>query len=134
MRFNGICIISSDVRRLAEFYILALGVEGEVNSTFVGLATKGATLSIFSEEGMETMAPGSMQGAGRGGHTVEFEVADVDQQYDRLQAMQVPIVKRSHHPAVGSPVRVVSGSGREHRQLLCEHGSGMLRKPCGKAT
>ena len=93
MRFNGICIISADVRRLAEFYIQVLGVEGTVNSTFVGLATKGAALSIFSEEGMEDMASGSMQGAGRGGYTIEFEVADVDRQYQRLQAMQVPIVK-----------------------------------------
>ena len=93
MRFNGICIISSDVRRLAEFYIQLLGVEGSVNRTFVGLATKGTSLSIFSEEEMEIMAPGSMGGAGRGGYTMEFEVDDVDRQYDRLQAMQVPIVK-----------------------------------------
>ena len=92
MRFNGICIISADVRRLAEFYIQVLGVEGTVNSTFVGLATKGAALSIFPEEGMESMASGSMRGAGRGGYTIEFEV-DVDRQYQRLQAMQVPIVK-----------------------------------------
>ena len=93
MRFNGICIISADVRRLAEFYIRLLGVEGSVNRTFVGLATEGGSLSIFSEEEMEIMAPGSMRGAGRGGQTIEFEVDDVDRQYDRLQAMQVPIVK-----------------------------------------
>ena len=93
MRFNGICIISPDVRRLAEFYIRLLGAEGSVNSTFVGLATEGASLSIFSEEEMEIMAPGSMEGAGRGSYTIEFEVDDVDRQHDRLQAMQVPIVK-----------------------------------------
>ena len=93
MRFNGICIISADVRRLAEFYIRLLGVEGSVNSTFVGLATEGASLSIFSDEEMEIMAPGSTRGAGRGGHTIEFEVDDVDRQYDRLQEMRVPIVK-----------------------------------------
>ena len=93
MRFNGICIISADVRRLAEFYIEVLGVEGEANSTFVGLATEGAVLSIFSEEGMEAMAAGSMGGSGRGGYTIEFEVADVDQHHDRLEAMGIPIVK-----------------------------------------
>ena len=93
MRFHGICIVSRDVRRLAAFYIRLLGVEGSVNSTFVGLATKGASLSIFSEEEMEIMAPGSMRGAGRGGYTIEFEVDDVDRQYQRLQAMQVPIAK-----------------------------------------
>ena len=93
MRFHGICIVSRDVRRLAEFYIEILGVEGSVNSTFVGLSTEGASLSIFSEEEMEHMAPGSMRGAGRGGCTIEFEVDDVDLQYDRLLEMQVPIVK-----------------------------------------
>ena len=93
MRFNGICIVSKDVRRLAEFYIEVVGVEGSVNSTFVGLSTKGASLSIFSEEEMEHMAAGSMEGAGRGGYTIEFEVADVDRQFGRLQAMRVPIVK-----------------------------------------
>ena len=93
MRFNGICIVSPDVRRLAGFYIQLLGVEGSVNPTFVGLATEGASLSIFSDEEMEIMAPGSMDGAGRGGHTIEFEVDDVDRQYDRLRAMRVPIVK-----------------------------------------
>ena len=93
MRFNGICIVSADVRRLAEFYIRLLGVEGSVNSTFVGLATEGGSLSIFSEEEMEIMAPGSMGGAGRGSYTIEFEVDDVNRQYDRLQAMRVPIVK-----------------------------------------
>lgn len=93
MRFTGICIVSKDVRRLAEFYIEVVGVEGSVNSTFVGLSTKGASLSIFSEEEMEHMAAGSMEGAGRGGCTIEFEVADVDRQFGRLQAMRVPIVK-----------------------------------------
>lgn len=93
MRFNGICIVSADVCRLAEFYIEVLGVEGAVNGTFVGLATEGASLSIFSEEGMEDMAAGSMGGAGRGGYTIEFEVEEVDQHHDRLKAMQVPIVK-----------------------------------------
>ena len=93
MRFNGICIISEDVCRLAEFYIEVLGVEGSVNSTFVGLCTEGASLSIFSKEEMELMAAGSMEGAGRGGCTIEFEVAHVDRQYGRLRTMGVPIVK-----------------------------------------
>ncbi len=93
MRFNGICIVSPDVRRLADFYEQILGVEGTEDTAFVSLGTEGAALSIFHEKGMENMAAGSLQGAGRGGYTIEFEVDDVDRHYGRLQAMQVPVVK-----------------------------------------
>ena len=42
---------------------------------------------------MELMAPHSMQGAGRGGCALEFEVEDVDQEYRRLTGLNVAIVK-----------------------------------------
>ncbi len=42
---------------------------------------------------MEQMVPGSMQGAGAGTAVLEFEVADVDQEYARLLGLNVPIVK-----------------------------------------
>ena len=54
---------------------------------------EGAMFSIFSAEGMEQMAPGSTSDIGYGGHTIEFEVDDVDRHYERLIAMDVPIVK-----------------------------------------
>ncbi len=94
MRFNGICIISQDVRRLRDFYRDVLQVEAEGENVFVALSTDGAVLSIFSAAGMEKMAPGSLEGAGCGSYTLEFEVEDVDSEYERLEAMDVPIVKR----------------------------------------
>src|SRR5262245_9146066 len=92
-RFNGICLVTKDVRRLREFYERVLEVQAEGDDTFVALPTIGAALSIFSEDGMEHMAAGSMKHSGSGRYTLEFEVADVDKEYERLKAMNVSIVK-----------------------------------------
>ena len=93
MRFNGICIVSEDVRRLRDFYRDVLQVEADGENVHAIFSTTGASLSIFSSSGMEEMAPGSMAGAGCGSYTLEFEVADVDREYDRIKAMGAPVVK-----------------------------------------
>ncbi len=93
MRFAGICLITKDVRPLAEFYSRVLGVETVGDATHVELRTQGAGIAIFSIEGMEQMAPGSMHGAATGSIAIEFEVADVDAEYERLKALGVAFVK-----------------------------------------
>ncbi len=95
MRVNGISILTRDVPRLRSFYTEVLRVEAEGDETFTALRTEGASLSLFTEEGMEAMAPGSMAGAGRGSYTLEVEVEDVDGEYERLQSLGVTFVK---HP------------------------------------
>ena len=93
MRFNGICLVTRDVLRLRSFYAAILQVESEGDDTFTMLSTQGAALSIFTEEGIERMAPGSMQDSGCGRYTLEFEVEDVDGEFERLKALGVPLVK-----------------------------------------
>jgi catechol 2,3-dioxygenase-like lactoylglutathione lyase family enzyme len=93
MRFNGICLVTRDVQRLRSFYSAILQVEAEGDDTFTMLSTPGAALSIFTEEGMEHMAPGSMQDSGCGRYTLEFEVEDVDREFERLKALSVILVK-----------------------------------------
>ena len=93
MRFNGICLVTYDVARLRDFYMSILQVEAEGDDTFTMLSTQGAALSIFTEEGMERMAPGSMQNSGLGRYTLEFEVEDVDKEYERLKELDVVFVK-----------------------------------------
>ncbi len=92
-RFAGICIITRDVRRLSDFYRTVLEVEPEGDDTFAYFTSLGTVLSFYTEAGMEVLAPGSMQGAGRGACTMEFEVQDVDREYERLTRLGVPIVK-----------------------------------------
>ena len=93
MRFNGICLNTKDVPRFKNFYTTVLQVEAEGDDTFTQLAAQGGELSIFTEEGMERMAPGSMQNSGCGRYTLEFEVEDVDKEYERLKAMNITFVK-----------------------------------------
>ena len=93
MRFNGICLVTQDVAKLRDFYSSVLQVEAEGDDTFTRLSIEGAALSIFTEEGMERMALGSMQHSGSGRYTLEFQVEDVDKEYERLKAIDVIFVK-----------------------------------------
>ena len=93
MRFTGICIITQNVDRLCAFYREILKLEPEEGNVFEIIPTKGADLSIFSSERTEKMAPGCLKGAGYGSYTIEFEVEDVDREFERLKAMNVEIVK-----------------------------------------
>ena len=66
MKFAGICLITQDVIALVDFYKKVLGVEARGDETHMELSNEGAGIAIFSTAGMESMAPGSMQGAGSG--------------------------------------------------------------------
>jgi uncharacterized glyoxalase superfamily protein PhnB len=93
VRVNGICIVTDDVGRLRSFYADALRAEAEGDDTFTAFRTAGAALSLFSSDGMEQMAPGSMAQAGVGRYTLEIEVDDVDAEFDRLSTLGCVIVK-----------------------------------------
>jgi catechol 2,3-dioxygenase-like lactoylglutathione lyase family enzyme len=91
--FNGICLVTRDVVRARRFYESVLQANFEGDDGFAWLTMERGTLSIFSVEGMEKMAPGSMSGAGRGSYTIEFEVDDVDREVERLKSLGVQFVK-----------------------------------------
>jgi len=93
MKFTGICLVTQNVPGLARFYQQILGVDAEGDETHVEMKTERAGLTIFSTQGMESMAPGCMQGAGHGGFVIGFEVDDVDAEYERLKLLAVEIVK-----------------------------------------
>ena len=93
MRFAGICLITNNVPNLAAFYTKVLGVKADGDDIHVELHTEGAGMTIYSVEGMESLAPKSMQGAGNGSFTIGFEVEDVDIEYDRLNAFGIDFVK-----------------------------------------
>lgn len=91
--FTGVCIMTGDVRRLTAFYRDVLGLDIRGDARHASLAAEGPTLAIFSGEGMEEMAPGSMAGAHYGGWTLAFRVADVDAEWERLVTRGVSAVK-----------------------------------------
>ena len=92
VKFVGICLVTNNVPVLVDFYTKVLGVEAEGDDVHAVLSTEGAGIAIFSTEGMESMAPGSMQGAGCGSFSTMFEVEDVDAEYERLKALDVEFV------------------------------------------
>lgn len=92
MKFVGICLITKNVPALAEFYTKVLGVKAEGDNVHTELKTEGANIAIFSVEGMESMAPRSMQGAGYGSFTIGFEVKNVDAEFERLKSLNVEFV------------------------------------------
>ena len=92
-QFRSACLITQNVPKLRDFYQDVLQVEAEGNANFVAFEPVGVPLTLFHTEGMEQMAPGSMQGAGVGNVVLEFEVEDVDAEYARLLEMHIPIVK-----------------------------------------
>ena len=93
MKFMSVCIVTQDLERLSAFYKKVLQIEPQGGGSFVAFPTENGTLSLFSFEGMEQMSPGSMQGAGYGGCVIEFQVEDVDKEYDRLKPMNLEWVK-----------------------------------------
>jgi catechol 2,3-dioxygenase-like lactoylglutathione lyase family enzyme len=92
-QFRSVCLITQDVPRLHNFYQDVLQVQAEGDANFVAFEPVGVPLTLFHTEGMEQMAPGSMQGAGTGGFVLEFEVEDVDEEYARLLELNVSVVK-----------------------------------------
>jgi catechol 2,3-dioxygenase-like lactoylglutathione lyase family enzyme len=92
LRFTGICLVTENVPALTEFYTKVLGVEAEGDDVHAEFKTEGAGISIFSVEGMESMAPRSMRGAGYGSIPIMFRVDDVDAEYERLRTLGVEFV------------------------------------------
>jgi catechol 2,3-dioxygenase-like lactoylglutathione lyase family enzyme len=92
-QFRSVCIVTADVQRLRRFYTAILGCEARGDERFVELTGAGIGLSISSVHVMDSMAPGSTDGAGAGRIVLEFEVPDVDAVYTRLHEMGVPIIK-----------------------------------------
>jgi catechol 2,3-dioxygenase-like lactoylglutathione lyase family enzyme len=98
MKFSGICLNTNDVPALADFYTHVLGVTAEGDEQHMQLHTQGTGIAIFSVQGMQVMAPGSMQDAGAGSVTLMFEVQDVDAEYERLKTLGVEflMLPRTH--------------------------------------
>ena len=93
-RLTHLAIVTDRVGELREFYRRVLQQEPSVSrADYVEFSTAGAIVSLWDLAGHERQAPGSA--AARANRTVmlEFEVADVDAEYARVQRLGVEIVK-----------------------------------------
>jgi catechol 2,3-dioxygenase-like lactoylglutathione lyase family enzyme len=93
MKFTGICLVTENVPALVQFYTQVLGSQAAGDDTHSEFLFDGVSIAIFTRQGMEEMAPGSMRGAGYGSVTIGFEVKDVDAEYERLKSLDVDFIK-----------------------------------------
>lgn len=93
MRFSGICIITENLSEMKEFYMKVLRIHGKFDEAYAEFIVNGFKLSIFSKDHMECLAPGCMNEAESGSYSIEFEVNDVDAEYELLKVKNVTFVK-----------------------------------------
>jgi catechol 2,3-dioxygenase-like lactoylglutathione lyase family enzyme len=84
----NVCLITNDMKRLVDFYEPILAVKarwsGEDNAEF---RTSVGVLAVFAAQAQEKYIPGSARAAENKSVILEFNVADVDLEYRRLQSL-----------------------------------------------
>ncbi len=88
------CLITNDVSRLVAFYEPVLGLKARWSGKdYAEFPTGRGVLAIFSAEAQEKYIPGSAFAANNRSMILEFNVADVDREYLRLQGLVKTWVK-----------------------------------------
>lgn len=79
-------IITGDVGRLVDFYERATGLAAtRYTDDFAELATPGCILAIGSTRTVALFGPGTVRAADNHTAIIEFRVADVDAEHERLR-------------------------------------------------
>jgi predicted enzyme related to lactoylglutathione lyase len=92
VKFTHACIITQKLDTLRDFYREVLQVEPKVyQEDYLEFPMEGAILSLYRQESLEKTVPGAMQAGHNKSVMLEFQVADVDREYARLQKAQIPI-------------------------------------------
>jgi uncharacterized glyoxalase superfamily protein PhnB len=93
-RLVNTCLITNDVKRLVEFYEPVLVLKAKRSGEdYAEFATSVGALAIFSAKAQEKYIPGSSEAAKNRSVILEFSVADVDQEYQKLQSLVKTWVK-----------------------------------------
>lgn len=92
-KLKSVCLISQNVRELCDFYQRILEISSEGDDDFAAFSDSGMNFSIFSVSGLEKMVPGLMENSGVGNCFLEFEVEDVDEEFERLKELDVEVIK-----------------------------------------
>jgi catechol 2,3-dioxygenase-like lactoylglutathione lyase family enzyme len=93
-RLMHTCLITDNVNRLVQFYEPILRVKAQRSGEdYVEFRTGAGVLAVFSATAQERYIPGSTVAAGNRSAILEFEVADVDAEFVRLQSLVKTWVK-----------------------------------------
>jgi len=93
MKFaNGVCFITEDVRKLAEFYSKILQIEVDINDIHVHIALDGGGITIYSKAAAaEDMGFNFDEYGGAGMCKITFFIEDVDSEYERLKSLDIAV-------------------------------------------
>mgnify|MGYP003502459493 CR=1 FL=1 len=93
MKFNGVCLITKNVKSLVAFYEKIFNKKANGDKNHADFGNVGLELAIFSIEGMKNMSPNFSTNIGHGCMTLMFEVENVDAEFKRLKGISVEILK-----------------------------------------
>jgi catechol 2,3-dioxygenase-like lactoylglutathione lyase family enzyme len=96
------CIVTDNIDELRAFYRAVLEIEPRTSDGYAEFPTDGGALSLWSREQAEQEAPGAFRSGANRSIMLEFEVADADAQYARLQSMDIDWVKPPSTQAWGN--------------------------------
>ena len=89
------CLITTNISRLVNFYENVLGMKARWSGEhYAEFHTGVGVLAIFSAEAQEKYIPGSSEAASNRSAILQFKVADLDQEYVRLQPLVTIWVKK----------------------------------------
>lgn len=94
MQFASIRVITDDIQRLVAFYERATGIVASWSTPdFAEVVTPQGTLAIASTATLALFTEDAARPADNHSVIIEFEVADVDAEYARLQGLTAAFVQ-----------------------------------------
>lgn len=89
VKFTHACLITQKMAAMRDFYREVLQVEPKVyQDDYLEFPLEGAILSLYQQESLDRTVPGAMLAGRNKSVMLEFQVADVDQEYARLRKTQ----------------------------------------------
>ncbi len=89
---NGVCLITGDVRKLAEFYQKVLQTNVDINDVHVEITVEGGGITLYSKAAAERdMGFDFNKYHGTGMTKFTFFVEDVDAEYERLKSLNLNV-------------------------------------------
>ncbi len=114
MKFEGICLLTTDVPRLAEFYSQVFGTEAAGDAGHSVLQVGGLGLAIWHPEGLEQRIEGYPLHGRRNCYSLMFSVEDLDAEYERIKRLNVEFTELpTVHPWGASSFAFVDPDGNQ---------------------
>jgi catechol 2,3-dioxygenase-like lactoylglutathione lyase family enzyme len=84
----NVCLITNDMKRLVDFYEPILAVKARWSGQdYAEFRTSVRVLAVYAAQAQEKYIPGAARAAENKSVILEFSVADVDLEYNRLQSL-----------------------------------------------